>query len=165
MPIIVRYLLEFCETAREAGEMLRKVPSFMAHNVTMVDRKGNFLTAFLSPDRRPVIRQVPIATNHQGNVEWHNHARATATLERENFLSFRLSDPEMTPERLTAAFLHPPLYTRAYERGFGTIYTAAYYPKRNLAEFIWPDGKLTCGLDHFEEDVHSVLFRPLSTAG
>ena len=119
VPIIVRYLLEFCETAGEAGEVLRRTPSFMAHNVTLVDRKGNFLTAFLSPDRKPVIRQVPIATNHQGNVEWHNHARATATLERENFLSFRLSDPDMTADRLVDAFLQPPLYTRAYEHGFG----------------------------------------------
>ena len=165
MPIIVRYLLEFCETAREAGEVLRRTPSFMAHNVTLVDRKGNFLTAFMSPDRRAVIRQVPIATNHQGNIEWHNHARATATLERENFLSFRLSDSEMTAERLAAAFLQPPLYTRAYEHGFGTIYTAAYFPRRGTAEYIWPDGKLVCAINKFREQQHPVIFQPLSSAG
>lgn len=165
VPIIVRYLLEFCETAREAGEVLRRTPSFMAHNVTLVDRKGNFLTAYLSPDRPPVIRQVPMATNHQGTVEWHNHARATATLERENFLSFRLSDSEMTAERLAQAFLHPPLYTRAYEHGFGTIYTAVYYPKRGTAEYLWPDGTITCGIDEFREERHEVIFQPLSTTG
>lgn len=165
IPIIVRYLLEFCETAREAGEVLRRTPSFMAHNVTLVDRKGNFLTAYLSPDKPPVIRQVPMATNHQGTVEWHNHARATATLERENFLSFRLADSEMTAERLAQAFLHPPLYTRAYEHGFGTIYTAVYYPKRGMAEYLWPDGRLTCDMDDFGEDHHEVIFQPLSTTG
>jgi len=158
VPIIVRYLLEFCETTAAAAEVLRRVPSFMAHNVTVVDRKGDFVTAFLSPDRKPVVRQIPIATNHQGGVEWRRHARATATLERENFLAFRLSDGSMTPDRLADAFLRPPLYTRAYEHGYGTIYTAVYYPRRGTAEFRWPGHALAVGLDDFREQAVTVDF-------
>lgn len=157
-PIIVRYILEFCETTEDATAVLRSVPSFMAHNITVVDRRGEFATAYLSPDRRPVIRQFPVATNHQGSVEWHNHARATATLERENYLMFRLFDRTMTPERLAEAFFRPPLYTRAYEHGFGTIYTAVYYPQRGLAEYRWPSLTWRLGIDAFEEGTRGVHF-------
>ncbi|MCP4327608.1 MAG: hypothetical protein GY791_04120 [Alphaproteobacteria bacterium] len=160
VPIIVRYLLEFCETTAEAAEVLARVPSFMAHNVTVVDRGGKFVTAFLSPDRPAVVRQIPIATNHQGEVEWHNHARATATLERENFLSFRLSDPAMTAPRLADAFLRPPLYTRAYAQGYGTIYTAVYYPRRGLAEYRWPGVTWRLSFDDFKDASHDITFAP-----
>ncbi len=158
-PMIVRYILEFCETAEEARRVLEAVPSFMAHNVTLVDRKGRFLTAFLSPDRRAVIRQVPIATNHQGEVEWHNHARATATLQRENFLSFRLSESDTTPEKLADAFLQPPLYTRAYDEGFGTIYTAVYYPQRGKALYKWWGETLELSFNRFSETTVPIVFQ------
>jgi len=45
----------------------------------------------------------------------------------------------MTAERLIESFLNSPLYTTTYERGFGTIYTAAYWPKARAARFVWPD--------------------------
>jgi len=160
VPIIVRYLLEFCTTTAEAAEVLKRVPSFMAHNVTVVDRAGAFVTAFLAPDRPAVVRQIPIATNHQGEVEWHNHARATATLERENFLSFRLSDGAMNAAKLADTFLQPPLYTRAYDRGFGTIYTAIYHPRRGTAEFRWPGASWHFAFDDFTEGTHDVTFAP-----
>ena len=163
-PMIVRYLLEFCENTADAAAILRRVPSFMAHNVTVVDRRGDFVTAYLSPDRKPVVRQIPIATNHQGVVEMHRHARATATLERQNFLNFRLADAAMDAARLAESFLRPPLYTRAYEHGFGTIYTAAYYPRRGLAEYRWPGIVWRLSLDDFAESTQPIVFAPAESA-
>ncbi|HAJ19086.1 MAG TPA: hypothetical protein DCL95_03345, partial [Rhodospirillaceae bacterium] len=87
-----------------------------------------------------VIKSVPYATNHQGRIEWHDHARATATLEREQFLRFRLEDDKVTFPKLVDAFRKPPLYTNAYHNGFGTIYTAIYDPVDGSATYLFPDG-------------------------
>jgi predicted choloylglycine hydrolase len=160
VPIILRYVLEFCETVAQARSVLSRVPSHMAYNVTLVDRSGAFCTAYLAPDREPLIKQVPIAANHQGRIDWHQYARATSTLERERYLFFRLQDPEMTEERLISCFLSTPLYTRAYVKGFGTLYTALYRPVSGRASFIWPDGRWDLDLNNFQGGVRHQRFEP-----
>lgn len=151
VPIILRYILEFCETVAEARKVLARLPCHMAYNVTLVDRSGAFCTAYLAPDRDPFIKQVPIAANHQGRIDWHQYARATSTLERERYLFFRLQDPDMTEERLIGCFLSSPLYTRAYVKGFGTLYTALYRPVSGEISYIWPDGRWDLNLENFQE--------------
>lgn len=158
IPVIVRYVLEVCSDVREACEALRHVPSHMAYNVTLVDRVGRFATAYMAPDREISIKQIPVAANHQGRIDWHNFARATATLERERFLYFRLQDGTMTAERLIECFQKPPLYTRAYANGFGTLYTAVYRPRTGEATFIWPGHRVTQKLHAFHEGVHHQRF-------
>src|SRR5439155_21001695 len=83
IPIVVRYVLETCATVTEAQAALARLPYSLSHNLTLVDREGGFLTAYLSPDREPIFREFPAATNHQGIVEWPEQARATRTIERE----------------------------------------------------------------------------------
>jgi len=158
VPIILRYILEFCETTAEAVAVLRRVPTHMAYNVTVLDRSSSFQTAFLSPDRPAVLRQFPVATNHQGRIEWHQHARATASLERERFLFFRFADSEETAEGFTNAFLRPPLHSTAYRNGFGTVYTAVYRPHRGEAEYLWPGESWLQSFERFEEGVRTVEF-------
>jgi predicted choloylglycine hydrolase len=160
IPLVIRYLLEFCETVREASAVLRRVPVHMAYNVTMVDRSGAFATALLAPDRPPDITRLPVAANHQVHIDWHKFARATATLERERFLFFRLQDRGMTPEKLTQYFLRPPLHTTAYGRGFGTVYTAAYRPCDLQARYLWPDGGWRQSIGHFKEGLRHQSFTP-----
>ena len=41
-------------------------------------------------------------------------------------------------ERFEEAFLEPPLHSTAHERGFGTLYTAAYEPARGVVRYRWP---------------------------
>ncbi|MEQ8664732.1 MAG: C45 family peptidase [Rhodospirillales bacterium] len=158
IPIILRQILEFCETTAQATEVLQRVPTHMAYNVTVVDRHARFSTAYLSPDRNPVIRPIAYATNHQGNVEWHDHARATATLEREQFLKFRLQDDKLSEKALIDAFAKPPLYTRAYERGFGTLYTAVYDPLACRATYIWPGAQKSFSTREFEPTEQHIDF-------
>ncbi len=160
IPLVLRYVLEFCDTAAQVGEVMKRVPVHMAYNVTAVDRSGKFITAFAAPDRETIVRQLPIAANHQGNVDWHNYARFTATLERERFLFFRLREQGMTPEKLIQCFLRRPLYTTAYDHGFGTLYTAVYWPERRAARFIWPDGTWEQSIDAFEEGIRHQRFYP-----
>lgn len=138
VPIIVRYILEFCQNTTEAAKALKRIPCHMAYNITVADRAGRHFTAFLSPDGGTVITDARVATNHQGRVEWHRHARATATVEREKFLLRRLTLHDEPAERFIAAFQKPPLYSTAYDRGFGTLYTSVYWPRRGEVEFRWP---------------------------
>jgi predicted choloylglycine hydrolase len=88
-PLLLRYVLEFCTTVSDAARALARIPVHMAYNITMVDRKGHFLTLFLSPDRAAVVRNVPFATNHQNRVEMPHHAAFTRSVEREQFLRMR----------------------------------------------------------------------------
>ena len=111
IPIVVRYLLETCETVAEARERARPgCPYSLAHNLTVVDRGGEVLTAYLSPDREPIFRAFPAATNHQGIVEWPEQARATRTVERERCISGAARRPrDDRGRRSTEAFLRAPL--------------------------------------------------------
>lgn len=160
IPIVLRYILEFCETAAQAGEVMRRVPVHMAYNVTAVDRAGRFITALAAPDRETRVRELPIAANHQTYIDWHTYARATATLERERFLFFRLREAGMTPDRLIGCFLRRPLYTTAYGKGFGTLYTSVYRPRRKAVRFIWPDGSWSQSIDRFEEGTRRQRYYP-----
>ncbi len=158
IPLVLRYALEFCATTAEACQVLQRVPSHMAYNVTAVDAAGDFATLYLAPDREPVCRRWPLATNHQETVAWREHAQATGSLEREQFLAARLADPSETAASLAAAFLRPPLYSTDYRRGFGTLYTAVYYPRRGTVELRWPGRTLGQSFAGFEELEVEVTF-------
>ena len=151
IPLVLRYVLEFCETTGEAVGALKRIPAHMAYNVTVLDRRGSFKTVYVAPGSQPVVRHFPVATNHQGQVEWMEHAHATATLERERFLISRITDAGETPEGLVDAFLRPPLFSHAYRKGYGTLYTAVYWPRECRLELRWQNGTWAHGFDAFEE--------------
>jgi predicted choloylglycine hydrolase len=138
VPLIVRYLLEVCETVAEARAALERVPCHLAHTLTLADRSGDVLTAYLSPDRGAVFSPVAAATNHQGEVEWGEHAAFTNTREREQCIVRMLEDEALSSERFVGAFLSPPLHNHAYSRGFGTLYAAAYRPREGRVDYLWP---------------------------
>jgi predicted choloylglycine hydrolase len=97
-----------------------------------------------------------VATNHQGEIEWQRHADATASVERERFLSGLLSKTATTAPRLADAFLRPPLHSKAYERGYGTLYTAIYRPARGEVEYRWPDISWAFSFADFGEGVRRI---------
>ncbi|MEX2519953.1 MAG: C45 family peptidase, partial [Paracoccaceae bacterium] len=157
VPLILRYVLETCETVDEAAAALRRIPSHMSYNVTALDAARNFVTAYLAPDRETVIAHTPVATNHQERVEWSSHARFTATVERERFLLRRLTFHPETKRRFIGAFLRPPLYSTAFAEGFGTLYTAAYQPASKDMALNWPGAVWRQGFAHFEEGARTIL--------
>ena len=158
VPLILRYILQTCATAKDAGAALKRIPSHMSYNVTVVDAERNYLTAFLSPDRRTQITHAAVATNHQERVEWSSHARFTATVERERYLLQRLTLHPETQEKFIDAFLKPPLYSTAYTAGFGTLYTAAYRPKAGTMAVHWPGRCWQKGFADFTEDQVRVAY-------
>ncbi len=138
VPLLLRYLLETCTSTAQAGAALVRIPVHMSYNVTVVDRRGEYLTAYLNPGRAGELRQCAVATNHQHRIEWHQHARETSSVERQRRLLLMLQDQELAPEHLPKAFLRPPIYSTAFARGFGTVYSAAYWPTRGQADYFWP---------------------------
>ncbi|MFL5336068.1 MAG: C45 family autoproteolytic acyltransferase/hydrolase [Geminicoccaceae bacterium] len=165
VPLIVRYLLETCERTRDAVEVLRHIPSHMSYNVTVVDRAGDFATVFLAPDRPVEITRRPLATNHQGRVEWAEQARFSRTEERAEAIEQALAQPGMTPERLTEVFLRDPVYAARHAQGFGTVYTAAYRPAEAGLELRWPGEqpwRLSCA--SFREGSRRVRYAKSSAA-
>lgn len=158
VPIIVRYILEFCKTAAEATAVLSRIPCHMAYNVTVIDKNRRFRTVYLSPDREAIVTDSPVATNHQERVEWHRHAHATATVERERFLLQRLQLHNDPSAKFIAAFLRPPLYSTEYARGFGTLYTSVYWPKRREMELRWQKETWKFKIGSFEEGSRVVRY-------
>jgi predicted choloylglycine hydrolase len=157
VPLILRYVLQTCETTEEAMAVLARVPTHMSYNVTVIDRKRQYSIAMMAPDRPTLITHAAVATNHQENVEWVSHARFTATVERERYLLHRLRlhrDPE---EKFINAFLKPPLYSTAFHAGFGTLYTAVYRPRKGEMELRWPGTVWPLSLDGFVEGAREVL--------
>jgi predicted choloylglycine hydrolase len=151
IPIVVRYVLETCATVSEAQAALERIPVHAPQNLTLLDRSGDFLTAYVGPGRPPSFHAVAATTNHQGRVEWPEYAAAIRSEERERCLLDLLAEPDMSRERFIAAFLAPPLRSTQYAAGFGTLYTVAYHPAAGRAEFAWPGSSWELSLDAFEE--------------
>ena len=137
MPLVLRYLLETCASISDATKLLQRVPVHMAYNVTLLDKHGEFITAYVSPDQDTVLQKKAVVTNHQTQIDWPQFASSTETLEREKFLQHQLGKPSMNADTLLSAFFEPPLFRRQYEKGFDTLYTAAYRPDRLQAGLFW----------------------------
>lgn len=158
IPLILRYILEFCDTTAQAIEVLCRVPSHMAYNVTVLDRAGDHATVFVSPDRPTNVSRQRLATNHQGSVEWPEHATATASVDRAYLLTHRLQDENETRERFIQRFLEPPLYQTKHHLGWGTLYTATYHPTTGRVTCRWPGYSLDVDFSNFNEQVLTLRF-------
>ncbi len=165
VPLILRYVLQTCDTAEQAGEVLARVPTHMSYNVTVLDKQRRYLTAMMGPDRPAVITHAAVATNHQDSVEWVSHARFTATVERERYLLQRLTLHRDPQEKFIGAFLKPPLYSTAFSAGFGTLYTAIYRPRKQQMEVRWPGTVWPFSMRKFEEGARTVRLPGVRVAG
>ena len=157
IPIILRYVLETCGTTAEASAALARIPTHMAYNVTALDASGARSTVFLAPGQAAEVTTLPVATNHQPG-SFAGDRYQTATLERENFLLRRLTLHEESAERFIGAFLKPPLFSLAYERQRGTLYTLALWPKQRVLSYRWPLQTWNVGIKEFESGSRSVRY-------
>lgn len=139
VPLVLRYILEVCDDVSEACMVLRKVAVHMAYNITLLDREGAFITAYLAPGRKPLFVRSQVSTNHQERIEWPAYARMSASIERRAFLEKQLANGLETKAEFIAHFLQPPIHRTRYERAFGTLYTAGYHPAKLAVEYRWPN--------------------------
>ncbi|WP_120501091.1 C45 family autoproteolytic acyltransferase/hydolase [Roseovarius sp. EL26] len=141
IPLIIRYILEVCTDVQDAVEVLRRMPCHMSYNVTLTDRSADTITAFLAPDRPPIMKQQNWATNHQLGVELTGHGRFSATMERAEILERTLASPiSPSAEQMKQLFLSPPVFATQYNRGFGTVFTSLYRPVTSSLELIFSNG-------------------------
>jgi predicted choloylglycine hydrolase len=138
IPLVVRYLLEVAETVADVRTVLSGLPVNMAYNITVLDRNADAATIFVAPGAEPEVFRLHAATNHRGtSPEDPEHARTFHSVQRQQALLHSLQhQPEV--DAFVAEFLASPLYTTAYEQGFGTMYTAVYRPGEGMADFVWP---------------------------
>ncbi len=162
IPIILRYILETCESAKQAEQALMRIPTHMAYNVSVVDKDADFFTAHLFPGRETeIIEHKRIATNHQSfDKQWESYARASATLEREQRLEDLLNDKSISFNQMLNAFSLAPLYSTNYISGFGTLYTSIYYPIEKVIEIRWPDSNWILGFEHFAQGQRVIQYHP-----
>ncbi len=137
-PLILRYLLETCASVREVREVLARVPVYMPYTFVAVDKSGEFVTAYLSPDRAPsfVVRRA--STNHQGQVEWSEYAGHTQSVERLARVESLIGVAESAAAVARQEFLAPPLWRTNYGVGSGTLYVAEYAPALGSLVLRWP---------------------------
>ncbi len=138
IPLILRYILQTCDTLEGAAQALRRIPCHMAYNVTVIDRAGNHFTASLGPGESTVITGTPYATNHQNGRDSASPRLLSASIERERFLLARMTGAPTSMEQFTALFLRPPLRSMVLTMGFPTLYTAAYRPDIGRMQLRWP---------------------------
>ena len=152
IPFILRYVLEFCTTTAEAVKELKRIPSHMSYNVTVVDKTGASKTIMLAPDKVPLVTNDAFATNHQVEIDWPENAQFNQTKKRYNFIKNYLKSKNISANELAKAFLYSPLYNTKFEEGFGTLYTSVYQPANLIMKVLWPTIKIERSFDNFAEE-------------
>lgn len=149
IPLILRYVLETCSTLAEARDVLKRVPSHMSYNVSLLDASGEHAVAVVAPDRAVKILSSAVATNHQHGTKWTRYDQFTCSADRERHLESLVENPRVTAEGFTMRFLRAPLYSTRWERAFGTLYTSAYRPVERTVQFLWPGESVEQSFDDF----------------
>lgn len=159
IPVILRYILEFCKTTQQAVAVLQKIPTHMAYNITILDANFTVNTVEVGPDKMTKVSHIPLAVNHQGDFELTNYAIFSRSYERKKFLIDKLYDQMINIENFIDGFEYAPLFADNYQEGFGTIYTAIYNPTLKATEFRWPYGiRRYKSFVNFEEEAFWVSY-------
>ena len=155
--IVLRYILETCTCVADAVSVLRRIPVHLAYNVAVLDRQGNHATVMIAPGESVIVADAVASTNHQGKKFWASYAKEIKSHARHQHLR-GLTRKTMTNDGAIAEFKRPPLFSNAYDIGYGTVYTAAYIPSRGEVQYLWRDGSLCFDFDNFTETHHETVF-------
>lgn len=136
-PLICRYILETCSTVAEASSVLGRLPVYMPYTFVVVDKAGDFVTAFLGPDRPAHLVTKRASTNHQGCIEWPEYARFSESAARLELAESLVTPPGNIDEARTR-FLHPPLWRSDYASASATLYVAEYATATGTLDLHWP---------------------------
>jgi predicted choloylglycine hydrolase len=164
IPLVVRYLLETCDTVAAVRDTLARVPVNAAYNLTVLDAGGEHVTAFVAPGCPPVFSRLPVAANHPvGQLGTPTYGAGVRSVERQEAAEAAVALGHDT-ETTVQAFLRPPLRSTDYSAAFGTLYTAVYRPLRPGVEYRWPDSRWTPSFDTPESIHHVTLVEEMTPA-
>ena len=169
IPFIMRYVLETCETVKQAIKVLQRVPSHMAYNITLLDKSGDYATVMVAPEQAAIVTRERCITNHQQQVTWPEQARFSKTIERKEHLDKLLKDESIDKSKIIKSFLDSPLRSTNYSQHFGTVFTAVYQPEQGTLAYHWPDEEpLRVSFNEFTEqdrivDLGAKIIKTLSS--
>ena len=153
IPLVVRYLLEVCDSVTEARRVIDRIPVAASYNLTLTDRSGAVVTAFVAPGRVPEYFDMPLATNHRGLVpDRPDLARRFRSVERQDVLR-GLDQTGRTADAAAEEFLSPSLRSTDFEAGFGTLYTADYRPDDGLVTYRWPGAEWRRSFESADDEI------------
>jgi hypothetical protein len=130
----------------------------MSYNIMLMNKQGEHHLVQVAPDSAPLVTDLSASTNHQGNVDWPEHAAFTKTIERELYLHEMLAQENCTADQIAQEFLKAPLFNRKYSKGFGTIYTAVYRPREGALQLMWPGITLHQSFTEFNEGLTTISY-------
>jgi len=158
IPLVLRYLLECAGNVAEAGELLQRVPVHGAYNVMLLDRDAKFETIAIAPGQAPLKMDSRVSTNHQAGSSWPIYEEKVSTHLRYQYLSDVTAAGQLNAFQFSRQFLQPPLYSNQFARGFGTLYSAAFYPQSGRCEYLWPQHSWTFDFDKFVDCEYQLDF-------
>ena len=156
--ILLRYILEYATSVKQAIELVKDIPVHGAYNVTLLDRNADYATIAIAPGKPSRVTPAGIATNHQRGSSWPKYEDKVQTALRFEHLSELVAHQQHSVDNFAQLFLQPPLYNTQFARGFGTLYTAAYYPCRGECHILWRDHAWRFGFQNFEETEYRISF-------
>lgn len=156
--ILIRYLLEYATNVKEAIELARDIPIHGAYNLTLLDAGANHATLEIAADQPMRVTRAALATNHQKLGNWPLYENKVQSELRYQYLDKTVNQQQDSAESFAARFLQPPLFNTQFARGFGTLYTAAYYPCRRECHYLWPDNAWRFNFLNFIETEYHINF-------
>jgi predicted choloylglycine hydrolase len=158
IPLVLRYLLEYAGNVAEACELLENLPVHGAYNVMLLDRDANVETIAIAAGQPPQRLGTKVSTNHQPGSSWPVYEEKVSTHLRYQHLDTITAAQQLSAQQFSRQFLQPPLYNSQFGRGFGTLYSAAFYPRTGTCEYLWPEHSWTFDCSKFDERSHTVNF-------
>jgi predicted choloylglycine hydrolase len=156
--ILLRYILEYATNVKEAIELVKDIPVHGAYNVTLLDRNANHATLTIAADETTQVTNAAIATNQQQGGSWPKYQERVQSARRFEYLTDIVSQQAHSVDSFAQQFLHPPLFNTEFGKGFGTLYTAAYYPQRGECQILWPHHSWRFSFEDFVETEYPMSF-------
>lgn len=156
--LLIRYMLEYATNVKEAMELVKNIPIHGAYNLTLLDAEANHTTLLIAPGEAIQQTDALMATNHQQLGSWPLYEEKVQTSLRFDHLTEVISQQQDSAESFAGRFLQPPLFNTQFARGFGTLYTAAYYPLRGECHYLWPQNQWRFNFENFAETDYQISF-------
>ncbi|MCP4186402.1 MAG: hypothetical protein GY763_02245 [Gammaproteobacteria bacterium] len=156
--LLIRYLLEYATNVSEVIELAREIPIHGSYNLTLLDANANHATLEIAAGEPMRVTQAAIATNHQQLGNWPLYEEKVQTELRYQHLEQLAAQQTDSATGFAGRFLQPPLYNTQFARGFGTLYTAAYYPRRRECHYLWPAHEWRFDFQNFTESEYNISF-------
>ncbi|MCP4470362.1 MAG: hypothetical protein GY815_06705 [Gammaproteobacteria bacterium] len=158
IPLVLRYLLEHAGDVAEACELIQRVPVNGAYNIMLLDRENRFETLAVVPGQELLKMGTRVSTNHQPGSSWPVYEEKVGTHLRYRYLDEITGSARLNSRQFSHLFLQPPLYNTQFGRGFGTLYSAAFYPQNRTCEYLWPEHSWAFDFARFDDCEYRIDF-------